>query len=798
VPGVAAYAETTQHMSERRPPVRSASADQPEADAVGTALAGEPTDSAHALLDSLEDAYFELDLAGHLVDFNRALCEITGSLPEELTGLSYQQYTDPDTAQRLFQVFNQVYRTGEPVKRLGFELQQRNGTRRTVEISVSLIRDAAQQPCGFRGVLRDVSERARTEQALQASEQQYRTLLAAAERQMRERDLLDQVRALLARELDLQTVLKTVVEAAAQTFGYTHVSLYLLERTVLVLQHQVGYVETIQQIPISAGVSGRVLRTGQPVWLPDARSDPAFLGNPEQIKSEVCVPILAREQVIGTFNIEGTDEMSLSDADLRIALALAQHIGVALERARLVGSLRESEERYRRIIETAQEGIWMIDAQASTTYVNPKLAELLGYSVEQMIGRAVWAFMDEADKPLAAANLERRRQGIAEQHDFKFLHENGKAVWVILNATPLFDPGGKYEGVLATVTDISERKRTEEATLRRNAELAALNQLAQALSKLAEPAALLELIYQVISPVLDNRNLYIALYDAAKQTVSFPVYSMEGRRIPWPGRRLSNGLTEHIIRTRAPLLLTRNLMASARALGITPGRELRSYLGVPMLAGDRVVGVIAMRDHEREDAFDLGHQEMLSTIASQSAIALENARLFAETERLARTDALTGIANRRTLFEAGARELSRARRFGHPLSALMLDIDQFKQVNDTYGHARGDEVLHVLAQRCQQHIRESDLVARYGGEEFVILLVETELRGARSLAERLRDLLAQTVSDTGEGPLQVTVSIGVAATNGETVDFAALLQRADEALYAAKQAGGNRVEVQQS
>src|SRR5207302_172358 len=132
-----------------RPLRGSASADLPDSDALGTALAGERTGSAHALLDSLEDAYFELDLGGHLVDFNRALCELTGSSPEELAGLSYRQYTDPETAQRLFQVFNQVYRTGEAVQRLGFELQQRNGTRRTAEISVSLIRDAAQQPCGF-------------------------------------------------------------------------------------------------------------------------------------------------------------------------------------------------------------------------------------------------------------------------------------------------------------------------------------------------------------------------------------------------------------------------------------------------------------------------------------------------------------------------------------------------------------------------------------------------------------------------------------------------------------------------
>jgi diguanylate cyclase (GGDEF)-like protein len=172
---------------------------------------------------------------------------------------------------------------------------------------------------------------------------------------------------------------------------------------------------------------------------------------------------------------------------------------------------------------------------------------------------------------------------------------------------------------------------------------------------------------------------------------------------------------------------------------------------------------------------------------------VQNARLFAETVRLARTDSLTGIANRHHLFEVGAQELSRARRFGHRLSALMLDIDHFKAVNDMYGHASGDEVLRGVARACLDVTRDIDIVARYGGEEFVILLPETDMAGAYLVGERLREHVEQTVTETERGAVGVTISVGIAILEPESNELASLLSLADKALYEAKQAGRNRI-----
>jgi PAS domain S-box-containing protein len=133
------------------------------------------------------------------------------------------------------------------------------------------------------------------------------------------------------------------------------------------------------------------------------------------------------------------------------------------ERIQAEQSLRASEERYRRIVETAQEGIWLIDTETRTTFANQAMAAMLGYTPQEMMGAPLFAFMDEEGKALAAYNLERRRQGIRETHEFKFMHKAGRPVWALLNTNPILDEHGQYLGALAMVTDITERKRADAA-----------------------------------------------------------------------------------------------------------------------------------------------------------------------------------------------------------------------------------------------------------------------------------------------------------------------------------------------
>lgn len=160
-----------------------------------------------------------------------------------------------------------------------------------------------------------------------------------------------------------------------------------------------------------------------------------------------------------------------------------------------------------------------------------------------------------------------------------------------------------------------------------------------------------------------------------------------------------------------------------------------------------------------------------------------------EVQRLAMLDSLTGLYNRRHFFEAGEIEIERAQRYHHSLSAIMLDLDYFKQVNDRFGHNIGDLVLREVAECCRQETRTADILCRYGGEEFAILLPETSMEAAVEVAERLRQLIAQMKFSTDNGPLTLTASLGVAVLCDRCDKKEILLSHADQALYEAKHSG---------
>jgi len=226
------------------------------------------------------------------------------------------------------------------------------------------------------------------------------------------------------------------------------------------------------------------------------------------------------------------------------------------------------------------------------------------------------------------------------------------------------------------------------------------------------------------------------------------------------------------------------------APGLDAGGHPQHALVVPIVRSGQLMGAMelylnAWRELSEDQA------DLLNGVASQAAIAIRHAQLFQAQEENALTDELTKLPNRRALAQEFLKEMQRARRHHNAIAFLMIDLDHFKQVNDTYGHLNGDAVLAELAQILKTGARESDVCARYGGEEFGLILHETTEPGARTLAERIR---AKVAAATFPGGLKLTISIGVAAT-GEPALFTQLIDRADQALYTAKQSGRNQVRV---
>jgi len=217
----------------------------------------------------------------------------------------------------------------------------------------------------------------------------------------------------------------------------------------------------------------------------------------------------------------------------------------------------------------------------------------------------------------------------------------------------------------------------------------------------------------------------------------------------------------------------------------------RQMMALPLIRRGVMIGVVCLESNRPYTEADV---RLAQSLTQPAAMAVENARLFDEVQRLATLDGLTSTYNRRHFMDLAQLQYDNARRFGHPLTAMMLDVDHFKRINDRHGHHVGDQVLRALAERCRRALRSVDVLGRYGGEEFAIVLPGTTQHNAATvLAERIRKRVADEPIKTDDGAVKVTVSVGVAELDAEMRGPEDLLKRADAALYEAKQAGRNRV-----
>ena len=230
--------------------------------------------------------------------------------------------------------------------------------------------------------------------------------------------------------------------------------------------------------------------------------------------------------------------------------------------------------------------------------------------------------------------------------------------------------------------------------------------------------------------------------------------------------------------------------------------ELRSFLGQLLLEpGAKATAELAARhaDGTWRDFEVVGknllHDPAIGGLVINMRDISERKRLMAELERLSETDTLTNTFNRRGFLKRAEHEFRRMRRASQPLTIVMLDIDQFKGINDTYGHAAGDLVLAMVADSCRKQIRHVDVLSRFGGEEFILLLTDAPLAGARKIVERLHQALAGSRIPTIKGEVSATASFGLATVDPNSCDLETAIRLADEALYEAKNSGRNCIRV---
>ncbi len=474
------------------------------------------------------------------------------------------------------------------------------------------------------------------------------------------------------------------------------------------------------------------------------------------------------------------------------------------EHRRLQGALQTSEEKYRNVVERSNDGILVVQDNL-IRYANPQMAAMLGCSTEELEGTPLINYFLPEDRDEIKQRHVRRIRGeaVPNRYQHTMLNRSGHKIDVEINAGLM-----QYEGhpaVLALIRDISETiliqnelqaankelKVTVEELEQRNREVTLLNEMGDRLQKCAS----VEEAYSVIAEfslqlfpaqsgalyMLDPfRNILLAVAtwgDPAMVGFSFP---------PSDCWALGFG-HKHIVK---------DAQAGPHCIHLpeTASGVMLPYACIPLIVQDDTLGVYHLRGLPARKQG--GWEQLAVTVAEHIAISLANLNLR-ETLRIQSTrDPLTGLYNRRYLEEALVREIRRAVRYQHQVVLIMLDIDGFKNYNDTIGHEAGDAVLRMLGEFLLGNIRGGDIVCRYGGDEITVILPEVSLEDGRRRAEQLREGV-KNLDVTVNGHLldDITISLGVASFPEHGLTAETLLRAADSALYHAKENGRDYVSV---
>jgi len=482
------------------------------------------------------------------------------------------------------------------------------------------------------------------------------------------------------------------------------------------------------------------------------------------------------------------------------------------ERKKWEEALRESENKYRNVVERAGDGILILQDE-KIKYANPQFAQMLGYSVKELLRLPTMNIIPPSRRAAVKKYYFSRMKGeyVPTNYEIEMLHRDGSTIPMEVNAG-LMDYEAKNAD-LVFVRDIRHRIQVQEELKQKNIELERAIQQENRLRSLAEKRSMeAETLRQaglVVSAALKQEETIDRILEQLALVVPYDsaaVHLYRNNRLEIVGSR---GFTDQkqmlgmkfaldednpgasVFQMRQALILG-DLRDNYPEYYAELGHKTRSWLGIPLTIKDNAIGIFSLDSHETQH-FTQEHAQLAATFANQVAIALENARLFEEVHRLAITDPLTGIFNRRHFYNLTMREFERSRRYNTRFSMLMMDIDNFKEINDTLGHPAGDQVLQQVALLFQVNLRKADIPCRYGGEEFTATLPETGIEAAHKLAKRLCTKIANTTMQTDRGGVHITVSIGVAEYGNECDTLDRLLDCTDRALYAAKTAGRKQV-----
>jgi diguanylate cyclase (GGDEF)-like protein/PAS domain S-box-containing protein len=531
-----------------------------------------------------------------------------------------------------------------------------------------------------------------------------------------------------------------------------------------------------------------------------------------EIRSFVVIPLFENDQLVGALTAAHTrDQVAFTAEDVAFIEGLASHAVVALRRARLGEALRRSEERYRLLVEQAQDIIFTLDREGRFGYLSGSVRRVLGYRPEDLIGRRFGLLIP----PSGLAAAERRFRAalaggtVTPPFECDVVRQDGTLARLEVTLGSLTGSDGIVgrHGIARDVTErfrllkaqTAERRRTRTALCKEQAQRARAETLLQIVTAAASTLSVRKTLIQVCSAVARlsvAERCSIFLYDEEADRYQ-PIMSLgiddpalweRFRTAPTrPAAQMAHGFAE-ARRTKHP-----HIEPHVPGSGVVDqfwidAFQMKALAIYPMVVRDRVVGMMTVDSPTQFIKFPREEVQTMNAIAQQAAIIIENARLFERVQRQAQTDFLTNLPNHRYLQDLFAQMLANAERDGDPLGVAMVDIDNFKQLNDLHGHQAGDAALREVATAIRSALRAVDVVGRYGGDEFLVLLPGYDRDATEQILAATARRLEQmpiAVPDRGwRAPLHITWGVAAYPTDGAACRD--LISRADAALIERK------------
>ncbi|MEO5356383.1 MAG: PAS domain S-box protein [Nitrospirae bacterium YQR-1] len=392
------------------------------------------------------------------VNANKKFCDILEYSLDELKNMTFLDFTHPRYIARDTELVKQLYRQEIPSFTVEKQYITKPGNVIWANLTLSVIKGSDGKVLYGLAMIQDITGAKKMQQELVRTNRLYAAL--------------SQVNQCIVRTKNKTVLLKMICQICVKYGMFKAVWIGIIDKDTLSLNPVASAGVEKECLSELAGVSVSeiVLRDGKYLINNDLRIKPAqtYNANNANYRSYAVFPIIMKEKVIGVLTIYSSEKNFFMEPEITLIEEIVLDLSYALETIeneqskRIIElAFRESEKKYRQIVELAQEGIWVIDKDSVTTFVNQKMADMLGYTVDEMTGTELFRFMDIRGIEITKRNIQRRKEGITEQHDFEFTRKDGKRIYTILSASPIMDENGKYEGAIALVNDITERKHKD-------------------------------------------------------------------------------------------------------------------------------------------------------------------------------------------------------------------------------------------------------------------------------------------------------------------------------------------------